>query len=86
MLAADYAHSVYLKDVGQQVEGRQLTNKKMWTKILRDMPARQIKDILGEPERAVEGVTTIWFYQKGGSVEFSNGKVIKWIKPYSWDY
>lgn len=80
------AYSVYLKEIPQEIEGKELENKNKWGKILRDMPAEQIKEILGEPERTVEGVTTIWFYQKGGNVEFYNGKVIKWTKPYKWDY
>lgn len=85
--AADKAYSVYLKEEApQDLEGKTLNNKKQWTKILKDMPAEQIEEILGKPERIVEGVTTVWFYQKGGSVELSNGKAIKWTKPYSWDY
>jgi hypothetical protein len=86
MMTAYNAQSVYLIKTKQKIEGMELENKKNWTKILKDMTEKQIKDILGEPERILEGVTTIWFYQKGGSVEFSGGKVIKWTKPYSWDY
>ncbi|MCX5665471.1 MAG: hypothetical protein NT036_00235 [Candidatus Omnitrophica bacterium] len=80
------AHSYDVRQTRQELEGRQLENKKSWTKILKDMPADQIKEILGAPERILEGVTTVWFYQKGGSVTFSDGKVIKTIKPFSWDY
>ncbi len=79
-------HSYDVRQTRQELEGKQLENKKQWTKILKDMPSDQIKEILGTPERISEGVTTIWFYQKGGSVSFSDGKVIKTVKPFSWDY
>lgn len=86
IMTAYNAQSVYLIKTKQEIEGKELENQKQWTKILIGIADKQIEDILGEPERILEGVTTIWFYQKGGSVEFSGGKVIKWTKPYSWDY
>ena len=85
-MAAYKVHSAYFKSTYEELEGKQLENRKKWTKILRNMPAAQIKEILGEPERIVEGVTIIWFYQKGGSVSLFDGKVIKWVKPFNWDY
>jgi hypothetical protein len=85
-MTAHSAQSVYLIKTKQKIEGRELENEKQWAKILNNMTDEQIKDILDEPERKIEGATIIWFYQKGGSVEFSAGKVIKWTKPYSWDY
>ena len=81
------AHSFYLKETQQgELEGRQLDNKKTWTKIYKDMTADQVKEALGAPERTTEGATIIWFYQKGGNVELYNDKVIKFTKPYTWDY
>ena len=68
------------------MEGRQLENKKKWANILKNTPVDQVKEILGEPERILEGVTTIWFYQKGGSVSLFGGKVTASTKPFSWDY
>lgn len=86
IVAVYKAHSFYLKDVQQELNAQQTENKKKWSRILKDMLAEEVRDILGKPERIAENVTIVWFYQKGGSVEFLNGKVIKSTKPYSWDY
>ena len=87
VIAAYKVHSAYFKEIQQdELEGKQLENKKSWTRASKDMIADQIKEILGEPERVLEGPTTIWFYRKGGSVNFVNGKSVKCVKPFSWDY
>ena len=85
-MTACKVYSYDVKEVSRVLEGKELENKKKWTKILRGMSADQIKEILGEPERIVEGVTTIWFYPKGGSVSFVDVKVVKYIRPFNWDF
>lgn len=61
-------------------------NIKSWAMLRKDFAPEDVKKLLGEPERVTEGVVTTWYYQKGGNVSFIDGKVTKWVKPFSWEY
>ncbi|MDO8525607.1 MAG: hypothetical protein Q7S07_03875 [Candidatus Omnitrophota bacterium] len=61
-------------------------NKKNWSLLLKGMTYDEVRTLIGKPDSVIEGLITTWCYPKGGSINFVDGKVKKWTKPFSWDY
>jgi vacuolar-type H+-ATPase subunit I/STV1 len=59
-------------------------NKKNWRSLEVGMKEDQVRSILGEPVKVINGVKTLWYYPNfyGGYVSFSeNGKLTGWNEP-----
>ena len=59
-------------------------NKKTWRSLKKGMTEDEVKKILGEPVKAVEGYRTIWYYPSfySGIVSFDEkGNLIGWNAP-----
>lgn len=52
-----------------------------WRKLTTDMDYSDVRKTLGEPHRVDGGRMAFWYYQNGGSVIFTDGKVNNWIEP-----
>jgi hypothetical protein len=59
-------------------------NKKNWRKLSVGMKENQVKGILGDPSKVIQGVKTLWYYPNiyGGYVTFDdNGRLVGWNEP-----
>jgi outer membrane protein assembly factor BamE (lipoprotein component of BamABCDE complex) len=59
-------------------------NKKNWRKLSKGMQEGQVKSMLGEPSKVIQGVKTLWYYPNiyCGYVSFDEkGRVIGWNEP-----
>ena len=59
-------------------------NKKSWRNLKKGMTQEQVKKILGEPVKAVDGFRTIWFYPNfyKSYVSFDDkGSLVGWNEP-----
>jgi outer membrane protein assembly factor BamE (lipoprotein component of BamABCDE complex) len=59
-------------------------NKKNWRSLEQGMNQDQVKKILGDPLKVIEGVKTLWYYPNiyGGYVSFDeNGRLTGWNEP-----
>lgn len=59
-------------------------NKKNWRKLTKGMQEGQVKGMLGEPSKIIQGVKTLWYYPNiyCGYVTFDEkGRVIGWNEP-----
>ncbi|MBN1106642.1 MAG: hypothetical protein JXL84_24785 [Deltaproteobacteria bacterium] len=59
-------------------------NKKNWRKLTKGMQETQVKSMLGEPSKVIQGVKTLWYYPNiyCGYVTFDEkGRVIGWNEP-----
>ncbi|MBN1104247.1 MAG: hypothetical protein JXL84_12590 [Deltaproteobacteria bacterium] len=59
-------------------------NKKNWRRLSKGMQEGQVKGLLGEPSKVIQGVKTLWYYPNiyCGYVTFDDkGKVIGWNEP-----
>lgn len=56
-----------------------------WSSIRRGMAKREVRDLLGEPMKLVDGALTHWFYSEDGyagpHVAFRDGRVFDWSPP-----
>lgn len=52
-----------------------------WRKLSTDMDYSDVQKTLGEPQRVDGGRMAVWYYQNGGNVWFSEGKVNQWSEP-----
>lgn len=59
-------------------------NKKNWRSLTQGMRDRDVKEILGEPSKVIQGVKTLWYYPNlyCGYVTFDEkGQLIGWNEP-----
>ncbi len=59
-------------------------NKKNWRKLSKGMQEGQVKSMLGEPSKVIQGVKTLWYYPNiyCGYVTFDEkGRLIGWNEP-----
>ena len=59
-------------------------NKMNWRKLKMGMSQTQVRAILGEPTKVIEGVKTLWYYPNiyGGFVSFDkSGSTVGWNEP-----
>ncbi|MEW6665495.1 MAG: hypothetical protein AB1512_09770 [Thermodesulfobacteriota bacterium] len=59
-------------------------NKKNWRKLAKGMQEAQVKNMLGEPSKVIQGVKTLWYYPNiyCGYVTFDEkGRLIGWNEP-----
>jgi hypothetical protein len=59
-------------------------NKKNWRKLSKGMQEGQVKSMLGEPSKVIQGVKTLWYYPNiyCGYVSFDEkGRLIGWNEP-----
>lgn len=59
-------------------------SKKNWRKLKVGMEESQVKAILGEPSKIIQGAVTLWYYPNiyGGYVSFDKeGKLAGWNEP-----
>lgn len=59
-------------------------NKMNWRKLRVGMSQVQVRSILGEPTKVIQGVKTLWYYPNiyGGFVSFDqDGKIVGWNEP-----
>lgn len=59
-------------------------NKKNWRRLTVGMQDSQVKSILGDPSKVIQGTKTLWYYPSMycGYVTFDqNGKVVGWNEP-----
>ncbi len=59
-------------------------NKKTWRSLKKGMTEDEVKKILGEPVKSIEGFRTIWYYPSfySGIVSFDEkGNLIGWNAP-----
>ncbi|MBW2064672.1 MAG: outer membrane protein assembly factor BamE [Deltaproteobacteria bacterium] len=59
-------------------------SKKNWRKLKVGMRESQVKSILGEPSKIIQGSVTLWYYPNiyGGYVSFDKqGKLAGWNEP-----
>lgn len=59
-------------------------NKKNWRRLSKGMQEGQVKSMLGEPSKVIQGVKTLWYYPNiyCGYVTFDEkGRVIGWNEP-----
>lgn len=54
--------------------------KKKWRTLATDMSPKQVRSILGEPEKLNGGSIATWYYPEG-SVTFMRDKVQSWEEP-----
>jgi hypothetical protein len=52
-----------------------------WRKLATGMDPRDVRQILGEPDRIDGGTIETWQYQNGGTIVFFKGKVDRWMEP-----
>jgi len=57
---------------------RSITN---WRKLDGGMSPRDVRSILGEPQRLDGGAMATWTYPNGGYINFMHGKLWKWTEP-----
>ena len=55
--------------------------KAKWRTIATGMTPKEVRAILGEPEKLDGGVYATWYYPKGGVVRFDRDKVHRWNEP-----
>jgi hypothetical protein len=59
-------------------------NKKNWRKLSKGMHEGEVKSMLGEPSKVIQGVKTLWYYPNiyCGYVTFDEkGRLIGWNEP-----
>jgi hypothetical protein len=59
-------------------------NKKNWRRLSKGMQEPQVKGLLGEPSKVIQGVKTLWYYPNiyCGYVTFDDkGRLIGWNEP-----
>jgi hypothetical protein len=59
-------------------------NKMNWRKLEMGMSQTQVRTILGEPTKVIQGVKTLWYYPNiyGGFVSFDkSGNIVGWNEP-----
>jgi len=59
-------------------------NKKNWRKLETGMTEAQVKSVLGEPTKVIDGIRTLWYYPNfyGGYVSFEkDGSLAGWSEP-----
>lgn len=59
-------------------------NKKNWRKLKQGMDEGQVRTILGEPTKVIQGVKTLWYYPNlySSYVSFDDkGRVAGWSEP-----
>ena len=59
-------------------------NKKNWRRLSVGMQETQVKGLLGEPGKVIQGVKTLWYYPKtyGGYLTFDEkGRLLGWNEP-----
>ena len=59
-------------------------NRKNWRRLSSGMKEGEVKGILGEPSRVIQGVKTLWYYPNlyRGYVTFDeNGLLVGWNEP-----
>ena len=59
-------------------------NKKNWRSLEAGMKEEQVKKLLGDPLKVIEGVKTLWYYPNiyGGYVSFDEkGRLTGWNEP-----
>jgi len=69
-------------DAAQSASGWQ--NRKNWKRLSQGMKEGEVRGILGEPSRAIQGVKTLWYYPNfyRGYVTFdASGQLIAWNEP-----
>lgn len=55
--------------------------KKKWRSLATDMSPKQVRSILGEPEKLDGGNVAMWYYSQNGRVTFIDDKVRSWNEP-----
>ena len=59
-------------------------NKKNWRKLETGMTEAQVRSVLGEPTKVIDGIRTLWYYPNfyGGYVSFEkDGNLAGWSEP-----
>ncbi len=67
-----------------QLEQYGWQNKKNWRKLSKGMQEGEVKSMLGEPSKVIQGVKTLWYYPNiyCGYVTFDEkGRLIGWNEP-----
>jgi cell division protein FtsB len=56
-----------------------------WSRLKKEMPAADVKKLLGEPAHIEEQIFTTWYYHKASKLHsfvwFDEGKVLGWELP-----
>ncbi len=55
--------------------------KAKWRVLAVGMTPKQVRAILGEPERLDGGKVATWRYPRGGHITFMDGEVRSWVEP-----
>jgi outer membrane protein assembly factor BamE (lipoprotein component of BamABCDE complex) len=72
------------KEKTQDQSGYAWQNRKNWRKLETGMSRDEVRSLLGEPIKTVEGVKTLWYYPDiyRGYVSFDDkGLLIGWLEP-----
>ena len=56
-------------------------SKDNWRKLKTDMQPKDVRQILGEPEKINGGNISTWHYSNFGQVIFSDDRVYRWREP-----